>query len=193
MSSFTKSPWLLVLVLVCVLAAVSFYKSRPDAAVSSLATPPDAAQVNVAVADSVAPRPLLPPQGHVAKPSKEPTHDEMLAKVEQNIRSLDDKFVAEPLDAAWANRTKQHLDTFFKPDNLKKEGFAAPTRVSTQCHSYTCRVSSYYPDETGAQDTTQMLTMHAAESLPYGAIMPRQLPDGSIEVNVWLSSRKISL
>ena len=48
-------------------------------------------------------------------------------------------------------------------------------------------------DPVEAEMTTQWLAMHVAADLPYGAVMPRALDDGSIQVDAWYSSTRIAL
>ncbi len=121
-------------------------------------------------------------------PPEAPTHADMLAAVEANIRTLDAHFIAEPLDGAWAARTERSIDAFFDPARLTTASLAAPSNVNTRCHSSTCRITAYYSDPSMAEQTTQRLTMQLVDTLPYGAVMPRQLADGRVEVNAWYSS-----
>jgi hypothetical protein len=117
----------------------------------------------------------------------------MLARVASSISLLDDRLRNEPVSPEWAYRSQRHIEAFFSPTHLAQEGIAPPLAMKTTCHSATCRVSALYSDETAAQDASQMLTLHAADGLPYGAVMPRRLDDGTLELNMWLSSKRISL
>ena len=122
-----------------------------------------------------------------------PSEAEMIAKVTSNIALLDDRLRDEPISLEWANRNERHIEAFFLPAHLAQEGIAAPMAMKATCHSATCRVSALYSDETAAQDASQLLTLHVAGGLPYGAVMPRRLDDGTLELNMWLSSKRIAL
>lgn len=115
------------------------------------------------------------------------------AQVEAHIATLDNRFVAEPLNADWARTQEGAIRAFFQPGALAAEGLSAPSAVQTVCHSLTCRVSAEFTDVAQAETTTQHLAMHLAERLPYGAVMPRQLDDGSIQVHAWYSAARIEL
>jgi hypothetical protein len=118
---------------------------------------------------------------------------EVRARIEANIAVLDARFAAEPLDAGWAMRQQRALDEFFATDALAAQGLPLPAGLHTACHSATCRVSARFADPVDAEMTTQQLTMHVAARLPYGAVMPRALDDGSIQVDAWYSAARIAL
>jgi hypothetical protein len=118
---------------------------------------------------------------------------EARARVEANIAVLDARFASEPLDAAWAMREQRALDDFFAADALIAQGLPLPAGLHTACHSATCRVSARFTDPVEAEMTTQQLAMHVAARLPYGAVMPRALDDGSIQVDAWYSATRIVL
>lgn len=118
---------------------------------------------------------------------------EARARIEANIAVLDARFASEPLDAAWAMRQQRALDDFFAADALIAQGLPLPAGVHTACHSATCRVSARFADPVEAEMTTQQLAMHVAARLPYGAVMPRALDDGSIQVDAWYSAAQIVL
>mgnify|MGYP003460713966 FL=1 len=118
---------------------------------------------------------------------------EARARIEANIAVLDARFASEPLDAAWAMREQRALDDFFAADALIAQGLPLPAGLHTACHSGTCRVSARFADPVDAEMTTQQLAMHLAARLPYGAVMPRALDDGSIQVDAWYSAARIVL
>lgn len=121
-----------------------------------------------------------------------PTQAEMLARVDAGIRSLDQHFVAEPLDSGWAAARERSIHGFFEPDRLAANGLAAPNDVNASCHSSTCRITAYYADEATAEQTMQQLAMQLVDALPYGAVMPKLMPDGRIQVNAWYSSQQLA-
>ncbi len=118
---------------------------------------------------------------------------EARARVEANIATLDTRFAAETLDAAWAMREERALGAFFAADALATQGLPAPDGLQIDCRSATCRISARFADPIEAEMTTQRLAMHVASDLPYGAVMPRALDDGSIRVEAWYSSTRIAL
>ena len=50
-----------------------------------------------------------------------------------------------------------------------------------------------YADPAAVEEVYQTYTMHVAARLPYGAVMPRALDDGSIQVDAWYSAARIVL
>jgi len=118
---------------------------------------------------------------------------EARARVEANIATLDTRFAAEIPDAAWAMREERALGAFFAADALATQGLPAPDGLQIACRSATCRISARFADPVDAEMTTQRLAMHVAADLPYGAVMPRALDDGSIRVEAWYSSTRIAL
>lgn len=118
---------------------------------------------------------------------------EVRARVEANIATLDTRFAAETLDAAWAMRKERAVGAFFAADALATQGLPAPDGLQIACRSTTCRISARFADPVEAEMTTQRLAMHVAADLPYGAVMPRALDDGSIRVDAWYSSTRIAL
>lgn len=127
------------------------------------------------------------------KPREAPTHAELLGQLETHIRTLDAGFAAEPLDAAWATRGEAAIAAFFAPDALAADGLAAPAALKRACHSASCRISMRFANAADAEMATQALAMRLGDTLPYGAVMPRELPDGSIEVNAWYSAQPLRL
>jgi len=115
------------------------------------------------------------------------------ARIEADIAVLDARFAAEPLDTAWAMREERALQAFFSADALRAQQLPSPSGLQTICHSATCRVSARFADPIEAEATTQRLAMHLAARLPYGAIMPRAMADGSVQVDAWYSSQRIAL
>ncbi len=118
---------------------------------------------------------------------------EARARVEANIATLDTRFAAETPDAAWAMREERALGAFFAADALAAQGLPAPDGLQIACRSATCRISARFADPVEAEMTTQRLAMHVATDLPYRAVMPRALDDGSIRVEAWYSSTRIAL
>lgn len=118
---------------------------------------------------------------------------EARTRIEANIAKLDARFAAEPLDSVWATREERTLHEFFAPDALAKQGLQAPAGLQAGCHKATCRISARFSDPVEAEMTTQRLAMHVAARLPYGAVMPRALDDGSIQVDAWYSATRIAL
>jgi hypothetical protein len=140
---------------------------------------------------TTAPAPPPRAQGERLRGDLDPV--EARARIEANIAVLDARFASEPLDAAWAMREQRALDDFFDADALIAQGLPLPAGLHTACHSSTCRVSARFADPLEAEMTTQQLAMHVAARLPYGAVMPRALDDGSIQVDAWYSAARIAL
>ncbi|MEQ1512924.1 MAG: hypothetical protein ABL934_09620 [Lysobacteraceae bacterium] len=118
---------------------------------------------------------------------------EIRARIEANISTLDTRFAAEAPDAAWAMREERTLGAFFAADALAVQGLPTPDGLEIACRSATCRISARFADPVEAEMTTQRLAMHVAADMPYGAVMPRALDDGSIRVEAWYSSTRIAL
>ncbi|NOT87425.1 MAG: hypothetical protein HOP03_04500 [Lysobacter sp.] len=158
---------------------------RDDHALSSAAAPP--VQPDTAMASVPAAR----APGETRRGDLDPV--EARARVEANIATLDTRFAAETLDTAWAMREERALGAFFAADALAKQGLPPPDSLQIACRSATCRISARFADPVEAEMTTQRLAMHVAAAMPYGAVMPRALDDGSIRVDAWYSSTRIAL
>jgi hypothetical protein len=115
------------------------------------------------------------------------------AQMEANIALLDARYAAEPIDPAWATRQEAHVRDFFDRQRLATQGLAGPASLETSCHSQTCRVSVRYADPLTAELATQHLAMHVSSRLPFAAVMPRALGDGSIQVEAWYSRNRATL
>ena len=115
------------------------------------------------------------------------------AQMEANIAVLDARYAAEPIDPAWASRHEAHVRDFFDGQRLAAQGLAGPASLETSCHSQTCRVSVRYADPLAAELATQHLAMHVAPRLPFAAVLPRALGDGSIQVEAWYSRNRATL
>ncbi|MFZ5636098.1 MAG: hypothetical protein ACOY82_05870 [Pseudomonadota bacterium] len=115
------------------------------------------------------------------------------ARIEADIALLDARFAAEPLDPDWSLREERALRTFFSETTLRAEGLPSPAGLQTACHSATCRISARFADPVAAEATTERLAAHLAERMPYGAILPRTLDDGSVQVDAWYSAQRILL
>lgn len=139
------------------------------------------------------PTPMRKPEAHAPAPlvREPPDPAELQRRLEQNIRTLDNRFSAEPLDAAWAARAEASIARFFDAASTGAPHATVPGAVRSRCQSHSCRISVRYQNESEAQESTQQLAMHLGDTLPYGAVMPRQLPDGWIEVNAWYSARPL--
>jgi hypothetical protein len=115
------------------------------------------------------------------------------AQMEANIALLDARYAAEPIDPAWATRHEAHVRDFFDRQRLAAQGLAGPASLETSCHSQTCRVSVRYADPLTAELATQHLAMHVSPRLPFAAVLPRALGDGSIQVEAWYSRNRATL
>lgn len=139
---------------------------------------------------AVAATPIVTPIISASHPAEAP---DPRAQVEANIAILDARYAAEPIDAAWATRHEAHVRDFFASHRLAAQGLAGPASLETSCHSETCRVSVRFLDPLAAELATQHLAMHVAPRLPYAAVLPRALGDGSIQVEAWYSSNRATL
>jgi hypothetical protein len=194
-------PWLFTIALFGLgLGAWSLRQPAPGKAAQAMAAGRPAPAIGADTGVD-ADRPAIPaPKGAMAvrrplqaQRMQAPTQAEIRSRMEAAIRNLDNRFVAEPLDAAWAARGERSINGFFDAAALRTQGLAMPSSASTTCHSATCRITARYDDPAAAEQTTQRLAMHLADTLPYGAVMPRQLADGSVEVDAWYSSSRITL
>ena len=180
---------------------IALSASRTHAPAPAVDTPTRASAADAPSAASATPMhmpeaerspPLTTPPA--AMPRREPADAiEAQAQIERHIATLDKRFLAESLDANWARKEERAIRTFFHPGSLAAEGLVAPDAIHTVCHSLTCRVSAQFADAADAELATQHLAMHLAERLPYGAVMPRRLDDGRIQVHAWYSSAHIEL
>ena len=128
-----------------------------------------------------------------ALPAAERDAPDARAVVEANIAILDARYAAEPVNADWATRHEAHVRDFFASHRLAAQGLAGPASLETSCHSQTCRVSVRYLDPLAAELATQYLALHVAPRLPYAAVLPRALGDGSIQVDAWYSRDRATL
>jgi hypothetical protein len=115
------------------------------------------------------------------------------AQMEANIALLDARYAVEPIDPDWAARQEAHVRGFFDRQRLAAQGLAGPASLETSCHSQTCRISVRYTDPLAAELATQHLAMHVASRLPFAAVLPRALGDGSIQVEAWYSRNRATL
>jgi hypothetical protein len=115
------------------------------------------------------------------------------AQLEANIALLDARYAIEPIDPDWAARQEAHVRGFFDRQRLAAQGLAGPASLETSCHSQTCRVSVRYVDPLAAEMATQQLGLHVAPGLPFAAVLPRALGDGSIQVEAWYSRDRATL
>lgn len=134
------------------------------------------------------PQITLPPPPHATQDAPDPR-----AQVEASIAILDARYAAEPINPAWATRHEAHVRDFFAKHRLAAVGVTGPASLETSCHSETCRVSVRYLDPLAAELATQHLAMHVAPRLPYAAVLPRALGDGSIQVDAWYSAKRATL
>jgi hypothetical protein len=137
-------------------------------------------------------RPAVPSAPTTRSDAADETPDPR-AQVEANIAILDARYAAEPINPAWATRHEAHVRDFFATHRLAAQGLAGPASLETSCHSETCRVSVRFLDPLAAELATQHLAMHVAPRLPYAAVLPRALGDGSIQVEAWYSSNRATL
>lgn len=115
------------------------------------------------------------------------------AQMEANIALLDARYAVEPIDPDWAARHEAHVRDFFDGQRLAAQGLTGPASLETSCHSQTCRVSARYADPLAAELATQHLAMHVSPRLPFAAVLPRALGDGSIQVEAWYSRNRATL
>lgn len=115
------------------------------------------------------------------------------ARLEANIALLDARYAAEPIDREWAANEEQRLGAFFSAQAPDARGLVAPVSVETSCHSATCRISARYADPLAAEMAMQRLGLHVAPRLPYAAVLPRALDDGSIQIEAWYSANRTTL
>lgn len=115
------------------------------------------------------------------------------ARLEAQIAMLDARFAAEPVNADWAAQEEGALRGFLAPDAPRDDGVQAPQALLAVCHSATCRISARYADPLSAEVASQQLALRLADALPYGAVLPHALGDGSIQVDAWYSSRQLRL
>lgn len=115
------------------------------------------------------------------------------ARIEAHIALLDARFAAEPVDAGWAAQEEAAFRTFLAPAAPRDDGMRAPQQLMAVCHSATCRISARYADPLSAEIATQQLALQFADALPYGAVLPRALGDGSIQIDAWYSSNQLQL
>jgi hypothetical protein len=137
-------------------------------------------------------RPAVPAAPTARSDAADETPDPR-AQVEANIAILDARYAAEPINPAWATRHEAHVRDFFATHRLAAQGLAGPASLETSCHSETCRVSVRFLDPLAAELATQHLAMHVAPRLPYAAVLPRALGDGSIQVEAWYSLSRATL
>lgn len=129
--------------------------------------------------------PLAPPQRSEAPDPR--------AQLEANIALLDARYAIEPVDPDWAARQEAHVRDFFDRQRLAAQGLTGPASLETSCHSQTCRVSVRYADPLAAELATQHLALHVSPRLPFAAVLPRALGDGSIQVEAWYSRNRATL
>jgi hypothetical protein len=101
------------------------------------------------------------------------------------MRSLDNKFVDEPLSAAWATKTERNISSALSSNVLGKEQATAPKSMQSTCRSQTCRISLAFDNSAQADFTKGVFLQGIAESLPSAQIFLQEGADGSVNYVIY--------
>jgi hypothetical protein len=152
------APWITLGIVAAAMLAVAFVRNRnEDAKPQANAAPP---------ATSTIAAPVAAPRAHRAMP----TAQEAEQAREQAVRSLETRMVEEARDAAWAADNERHIDAFFDAGKLAKAGVPPAASHDVECRTHVCRVRMRVDSDLGADQTTQALLQHIAQSLPNAQI-----------------------
>lgn len=99
------------------------------------------------------------------------------------LQHLDDAFVAEVRDPAWAPATEARIAAALAAD-AGTSGFDA-----IDCRAALCRLSGHYDDVAAYNRAVDVLFVAPAGAIEHGGIVaePRTLADGSLEVTVYMA------
>jgi len=101
------------------------------------------------------------------------------------IRERENKFVNEPLAAAWAASSERTIGKALSAASLAKEGATVPRNLESTCHSDTCRISMSFDNEQQADFTKVVFLEQIGETLPQADIFQQSNPDGSVRYLVY--------
>jgi hypothetical protein len=101
--------------------------------------------------------------------------------------ALSSNFAAQPLDSAWALRTRIELEEQLVNTAVEQPDFPAPETTRMQCRSTTCRIEARYEDEDSALYGVQLLQSAFSSRLPNAHQYSVNNPDGSVTIVMYAS------
>jgi hypothetical protein len=104
-------------------------------------------------------------------------------------RSLEARFVAEPLSSAWAAKQEASVAAFLEPGQLATRQLVPPREHAVDCRSRTCRIEMVFDEAATAAPTQEDLVMAIGASLPAAQIFSQPRGDGRIEVVIFAGDR----
>lgn len=116
---------------------------------------------------------------------KSMTAAEIAASQASIMHSLDNKFIEEPLSAAWASKTERTISSALSANALGKEQAIAPKSMQSKCRSQTCRISMEFTDGLQADFTKGIFLQGIAENLPKAQIFLQERADGSVSYVIY--------
>jgi len=122
--------------------------------------------------------------------AREPSRIEAgdVAKHREKFKAeLSSSFAAQPIDTAWARRTRVELEEQLIATAVEQSDFPAPQTARMQCRSTTCRIEADYPDEDSALYGVQLLQSAFSSRLPRAHQYSVTNPDGSVTIVMYAS------
>lgn len=101
--------------------------------------------------------------------------------------TLSSGFAAQPVDSAWALKTRIELEEQLVNTAVEQPDFPAPETTRMQCRSTTCRIEARYEDEDSALYGVQLLQSAFSSKLPSAHQYSVNNPDGSVTIVMYAS------
>lgn len=177
---------------------VSVQDSASD---STRVLPTEKASANLPVFTSNAPMPprrvekalrkksLAESTSNVRPAPSTPLQDQESGDLEQqnNLNALNNQFLAQSTDEQWSAQSTDQIYGYFNQSNQQPTGSHAELR-SVECRSSLCRVEVVHDDATSADDFYLKFPQEVGEYLPSITYKVENLPDGKIDVLMFLAS-----
>ena len=118
-----------------------------------------------------------------------PLQDQEAGDAEQqnNLNALNNQFLAQSTDEQWSVQSTDQIYGYFNQLNQQQTGSHAELR-SVECRTSLCRVEVIHDDAASADDFYLKFPQDVGENLPSITYKIENLPDGKIDVLMFLAS-----
>lgn len=114
-----------------------------------------------------------------------PTPEQIKARQLEDLRRADLKFLAEPVDTAWATASEAAIAAVLTEGHLADQGAPAPVSHHATCRSKTCRIDATYANEMESDIGQAFLIGDLAPRLPLAQMLPFRQPEGKIQFVIY--------
>jgi hypothetical protein len=111
---------------------------------------------------------------------------------EQALRSLEDKFQAEPPSASWARFNEAQINAALSDEALAKEGIPPLISDSVECRSSTCRIELHALDDPTTAATPTALLQAIADNLNTAQIVYLPSQNGDMAMAIYARNSPVS-